>query len=55
MEFGPYNVTVDRHDVLLFRDDVLVGKGRWTGTTIEDLSPPLKSDSPSDDAALLVS
>ena len=55
MEFGPYRVTVDRHQVLLFRDHVLVGTGRWTGTTIEELNPPLLSDSPSDDAALLTS
>jgi len=55
MEFGPYNVTVDRHQVFLFRDQVLVGKGRWTGTTIEELDPPLLSDSPSEDAALLAS
>ncbi len=55
MEFGPYNVTVDRHQVFLFRDHVLVGTGRWTGTTIEELNPPLLSDSPERTAALLTS
>lgn len=51
----PYNITVDRHQALVFRDNVLVGKGRWTGTTIEDVSPPLLPGAPDEEAALLAS
>ncbi len=53
MEFGPYNVTVDRHQVLVYRDDVVVGTGRWTGTIIEDFSPPLALDEDADSSIVL--
>lgn len=53
MEFGPYNVTVDRHQVRVFRNDALVGTGRWTGTSIEDFDSPLDLDVGSDDSAVL--
>src|SRR6185295_14000397 len=55
MELRPYKVTVDRHQVLVFREDLLVGTGRWTGTAIEDLSPPLLPEAPGEEAALLAS
>lgn len=55
MALQPYRVTVDRHQVLVFRDELLVGKGRWTGRAIEDLSPPLMPDAPGEEAALLAS
>lgn len=53
MEFGPYNVTVDRHQVRVFRNDALVGTGRWTGTRIEDFSPSRPLDPAFDTSTLL--
>jgi hypothetical protein len=55
MALQPYRVTVDRHQVLVFRDELLVGKGRWTGRAIEGLSPPLMPEAPAEEAALLAS
>ncbi|MEO7327025.1 MAG: hypothetical protein ABI193_00500 [Minicystis sp.] len=55
MEPRPYRVTVDRHQVLVFREDQLVGKGRWTGAVIEGVEPPLLPDAPAEEAALLAS
>jgi hypothetical protein len=47
----PYSIAVDRNEVLIFREAVLVGKGRWTGARIEDLSAPLLPASPDEDEA----
>ena len=55
MALQPYRVTVDRHQVLVFRDELLVGTGRWTGRAIEDLRPPLMPEAPAEEAALLAS
>jgi hypothetical protein len=55
MEPRAYNVTVDRHQVLVFRDNVLVGRGRWTGAAIEGVEPPLLPDAPGEEAAILAS
>jgi hypothetical protein len=47
----PYTAAVDRHDVLVFREDVVVSRGRWTGSRIEALSAPLVPPPPDEDAA----
>jgi hypothetical protein len=47
----PYTVAADRYEAMVFREDVLVGKGRWTGSRIEVLDAPLLPASPGEDAA----
>lgn len=47
----PYRVTVDRNDALVFRETVLVGRARWTGSRIEGLSAPLIPAAPDEDEA----
>jgi hypothetical protein len=47
----PYTVAVDRRHVMVFREDVMVSEGRWTGRRIEDLSAPLVPPKPYEDAA----
>jgi hypothetical protein len=46
-----YSATADRHRALVFREQVLVGTGRWTGTRIEALSAPLVPPAPGEDDA----
>jgi len=41
MEARRYTATIDHDRVLVLRENVLVGTGRWTGTRIEDLSTRL--------------
>ncbi|MFT3770777.1 MAG: hypothetical protein QM820_35590 [Minicystis sp.] len=49
MEPRPYSAAVDRTQVLVFRENVLVGRARWTGEHIVDLSAPLLPEAPGED------
>jgi hypothetical protein len=53
MEPRPYSVTVDRTQALVFRENVLVSRGRWTGSSIENLTDPLVPGAPEEEAAIL--
>jgi hypothetical protein len=47
----PYTARVDRTEVLVLRETVVVGYGRWTGERIVDLRPPLLPAPPGEDEA----
>jgi hypothetical protein len=53
MDPRPYSVTVDRTQALVFREHVLVSRGRWTGSSIENLTDPLVPGAPEEEAAIL--
>ena len=51
MQVRPYTVRVDRDELLVVRENVVVGYGRWTGSRIEALTGELIPAPEGEDAA----
>jgi hypothetical protein len=52
VQIGDYAATVDLDRVMIFRNGVLAGTGRWTGRRIEDRPSGLVAGTPDEEARL---